>query len=112
MYYIINTNKKAYRFLHRYAIFMLIKHILDFFEETFAFFVVVVFKGRQTAFANTMGADLISKFLGLFEEDAVQVVQNPKLEGNTYTTAEVGHFSCYATLGEESSKSLKIKVSN
>ena len=47
--------------------------------------VVVVFKGRQTAFANTMGADLISKFLGLFEEDAVQVVQNPKLEGNTYT---------------------------
>ena len=47
--------------------------------------VVVVFKGRQTAFANTMGADLINKFLGLFEEDAIQVVHPPKLEGNTYT---------------------------
>lgn len=34
------------------------------------------------------------------------------LESNVYTTIEVGHFSCYATLGEESSKSLKIKVSN
>lgn len=53
---------------------------------------------------NAEGVDITSSATIYWNETA--------LEGNTYTTAEVGHFSCYATLGEESSKSLKIKVSN
>ena len=28
---------------------------------------------------------LIDKFLNLFDEDAIQIVSSPKLEGNTYT---------------------------
>ena len=47
--------------------------------------VMVVFKGRQSAYASTVGADLIDKFLNLFDEDAIQIVSSPKLEGNTYT---------------------------
>ncbi|MBO7263706.1 MAG: hypothetical protein J6U93_04190 [Alistipes sp.] len=33
------------------------------------------------------------------------------LESNTYTTTEAGSFNCYATVGEELSKSIKVKVS-
>ena len=47
--------------------------------------VMIPFRGRQMAYASTDGAKLIEKFMSLFEDDFIQVVSAPKLEGNTYS---------------------------
>ena len=48
--------------------------------------VLVIFKGRQMAFANTEGPKVMNKFLSLFDKESYTVVKPQKLEGYTYTT--------------------------
>lgn len=45
----------------------------------------VIFKGRQMAFANDLGIEVLEKFLNCFEEGFVTVTKQPKLEGNMYS---------------------------
>lgn len=47
--------------------------------------IVVVFKGRQMAFASTLGVEIMTKFLSFFEENFITVLHPAKLEGNTYS---------------------------
>ena len=47
--------------------------------------VIVIFKGRQVVFANEQGSEVLDKFLSYFEDDYINVVKQPKLEGNMFT---------------------------
>ncbi len=47
--------------------------------------VMVVFKGRQVLFANTQGPEILNTFLAFFDENTINVIKAPKLEGNIYS---------------------------
>lgn len=47
--------------------------------------VIVVFKGRQMAFINQFGPEVLNKFLSFIEDSDINVVKPPKMEGNSYS---------------------------
>ena len=61
------------------------KKALNILNEGVKVKVGVIFKGRQMAFANDMGEEVLGKFLNCFEEGFVIVTKQPKLEGNMFS---------------------------
>lgn len=58
------------------------KKALNILNEGDKVRVLVVFKGRQIALANTLGQELLDKFVSYFEPDVLSITKSAKLEGN------------------------------